>query len=176
MRRGLPRATSIRPAGRAHRWAHVLGGIDTAGRRWTAGGSERAQIHQGEPQVDSFYPAPDDVPGQPGQLLRSKAYATAVPDGARACRPLYTTTRDGTTLRPWRVPSSGVATEPTSGPRTVIAWGTPHDQLRAEVRPVTARQHIHRGSDAGAGHDRGKAGCWSLPPTSAWARPVRTLI
>lgn len=80
-----------------------------------------AKLHEGEPVVDAFYDAPDDVPARPGVLVRSEPYTRDVPDGALAWRILYTTTRDegqpalasGIVVAP-----AGAATDPLP----VIAW------------------------------------------------------
>ena len=50
-------------------------------------------IHRGQPLVDAFYDAPDDVPAEPGALLRTEPFTRTIPDGAAAWRILYTTTR-----------------------------------------------------------------------------------
>ncbi|WP_269306106.1 lipase family protein [Aeromicrobium sp. HA] len=47
------------------------------------------------PRPDAFYAAPDDTPRSPGLLLRAEPFVTDVPDGARAWRILYSTTRAG---------------------------------------------------------------------------------
>jgi uncharacterized membrane protein HdeD (DUF308 family) len=73
----------------------------------------------GEP--DDFYTAPDDVPAEPGQLLRSEPFSTGVPEDAEAWRILYTTTRDDDTP----AVASGivlVSTRAPAGPRPVVAW------------------------------------------------------
>jgi acetyl esterase/lipase len=67
---------------------------------------------------DAFYRA--EVEGTPGTLLRSEALSRAVPDGERAWRILYVTTRgDGS-----RTLASGVVMAPAhaSGARPVLAW------------------------------------------------------
>lgn len=49
------------------------------------------------PQPGRFYAAPDSVPTEPGQLLRTERLSEGVPHGAEAWRMLYTTTNaDGT--------------------------------------------------------------------------------
>ncbi len=45
------------------------------------------------PRPDRFYSAPKDTPRSPGLLLRAEPFTTDVPDGARAWRILYSTTR-----------------------------------------------------------------------------------
>ncbi|MFC0673683.1 lipase family protein [Brachybacterium hainanense] len=48
------------------------------------------------PAPDAFAAAPQDVPAEPGRLLRVEPFTTAVPAGAEAWRILYTTTtQDG---------------------------------------------------------------------------------
>ncbi|NLB46909.1 MAG: lipase [Microbacteriaceae bacterium] len=53
-----------------------------------------AQLFAGSPlpQPDSFYTAPDTVPGAPGQLIRTEPLTVGVPPGAQAWKMLYTTT------------------------------------------------------------------------------------
>src|SRR5687768_15603138 len=41
----------------------------------------------------AFYATPAKVPARPGSLMRSEPYLEGVPDGVRAWRILYTTTR-----------------------------------------------------------------------------------
>jgi acetyl esterase/lipase len=80
-----------------------------------------AAIHRAEPRPDAFYDAPDEVPAQPGVLLRSVAYSTGIPESARAWRILYTSTRDDQTP----VLASAIVVvgrDAPAGPRPVIAW------------------------------------------------------
>jgi acetyl esterase/lipase len=67
---------------------------------------------------DSFYSG--TVAGNPGPLLRSEKFTRAVPEGERAWRILYVTTRgDGS-----RTLASAIVMAPAhpSGPRPVLAW------------------------------------------------------
>lgn len=59
-----------------------------------AAGIVSVRLHQGLPQVDGFYTAPAVVPSEPGVLLRAEPFTRAMPEGSRAWRILYTTTRD----------------------------------------------------------------------------------
>lgn len=80
-----------------------------------------AKLHAGEPVVDAFYDAPDDVPDRPGVLLRSEPYSRDVPTGAVAWRILYTTTRDD--AEP--ALASGIVVVPAAAggePFPVVAW------------------------------------------------------
>ena len=89
-------------------------------------------INAGEPVLDAFYDTPDDVPAEPGALLRSEPFTRAIPDGARAWRILYTTTdaegspvvASGIVVVPESDDVAGAdATEGTAGePAPVIAW------------------------------------------------------
>jgi uncharacterized membrane protein HdeD (DUF308 family)/acetyl esterase/lipase len=78
-------------------------------------------LNRGQPVVDAFYDPPPTVPDEPGRLIRSEPFTRVVPDGARAWRILYTTTRgDG-------IPAvaSALVAAPTNGPDgpvPVIAW------------------------------------------------------
>lgn len=80
-----------------------------------------AKVHRSSSQPDAFYAAPSNIPSTPGALLRSEPFTRAVPEGARAWRILYTTTRDDRTSA---VASAIVlvSKQAPSGPRPVIAW------------------------------------------------------
>ncbi|HEX5089623.1 MAG TPA: lipase family protein [Nocardioides sp.] len=79
------------------------------------------KLHAGNPVPDAFYTAPDHVPSEPGQLLRTEPFDRAVPDTAQAWRILYTTTRDEG--EPAVASALVVAPkELPDGPRPVIAW------------------------------------------------------
>ena len=71
---------------------------------------------------DAFYDPPPDVPRKPGALLRSEPLKDVIlPAGVRGWRILYATTVDDNT------PATAVAivfapTDPSVGPRPVIAW------------------------------------------------------
>ncbi len=78
-------------------------------------------ISESAPEPDAFYTAPDELPAEPGALLRTEAFDRALPDDAEAWRVLYTTTRDD------GVPAIASAlvvapAGPPSGPLPVIAW------------------------------------------------------
>jgi len=79
------------------------------------------KLHAGNPVPDDFYAAPDDVPSEPGRLLRSEPFDRALPDNAQAWRILYTTTRD----EGEPAVASALVVAPRDlpdGPRPVIAW------------------------------------------------------
>ncbi len=71
---------------------------------------------------DAFYDPPEQVPNQPGALLRSEELAgVTLPEGMRGWRILYTTTINDTT------PATAVATvfapvDPPASPYPVITW------------------------------------------------------
>lgn len=74
----------------------------------------------GAPVPDGFYDAPEDVPAEPGRLLRAEPFDRAVPDGAQAWRILYTTTRaEG---EPAVASGLVVAPRGQAGPAPVVAW------------------------------------------------------
>lgn len=75
------------------------------------------------PRPDDFYSAPRDTVRSPGLLLRAEPFTTDVPDGVRAWRILYSTTR-------------------TNGDAVVASAlvAVPRDQLRART-PVIAWAH-----------------------------------
>lgn len=70
---------------------------------------------------DAFYQWPSQLPARPGALLRAEPFERAVPEGARAWRILYTTTRSDN--RPV-IASAIVLTSasPSRRPRPVVAW------------------------------------------------------
>ncbi len=79
------------------------------------------RLHQGLPQVDGFYAAPAVVPSEPGVLLRAEPFTRAMPEGSRAWRILYTTTRDEG--QPALASALVVAPrDPPAGPLPLIAW------------------------------------------------------
>ncbi|WP_241156158.1 lipase family protein [Leucobacter chromiireducens] len=87
-----------RPRGRLARWSRTAGAVLSLvlavalalGTGWILGGVPL-------PQPGKFYAAPEQVPAEPGQLLRTERLSTGVPRGAEAWRILYTTTNaDGT--------------------------------------------------------------------------------
>jgi pimeloyl-ACP methyl ester carboxylesterase/uncharacterized membrane protein HdeD (DUF308 family) len=83
-------------------------------------GGISAQLNEGEPEVDDFYNAPDDVPAEPGRLLRAEPFDRTMPDNAEAWRILYTTTRDEGA--PALASAIVVAPLERSGALPVIAW------------------------------------------------------
>jgi Secretory lipase len=69
---------------------------------------------------DAFYDAPGQRPAQPGALIRAEPFSRTVPEGARAWRILYATTRaDGA---PAVASAIVVAAGETAAPRPVLAW------------------------------------------------------
>lgn len=73
------------------------------------------------PRPDAFYTAPDELPAEPGALLRAEPFTRGVPAHAQAWRILYTTTRD----EQEPAVASGIVVAPRDaapGPRPVIAW------------------------------------------------------
>lgn len=79
-----------------------------------------SQLNSGTPVVDEFYAAPSEVPSEPGALLRSEPFERGIPDGAKAWRILYTTTRDEG--QPALASAIVVIPETSSDPLPVIAW------------------------------------------------------
>jgi len=78
-------------------------------------------LTDGAPVVDAFYDAPDDVPREPGQLIRSDAYVGRAPTGAAVTRILYTTTD----ARGLPAVASALVIAPAEmplGSRPVVAW------------------------------------------------------
>ncbi|MBV9424322.1 MAG: DUF308 domain-containing protein [Solirubrobacterales bacterium] len=118
--RGRPDLHASARARRRRRW---LRGAGAVGALILALGllAASAEIHRSTASPGPFYTAPRVVPPRPGVLLRSERFTLGIPDGWRAWRILYTTTRDE------NVPAvaSGVvivSKDAPSGPRPVIAW------------------------------------------------------
>lgn len=117
--------TGARPS-RLRRWARTVGAVASlAAAALLAWGSGTVLGGSPMPQPGAFYTPPADVPGAPGQLLRSEPLDSGVPEGARAWKILYTTTHpDGTPAV-----SSGTVlapVEPTKRPLPLlsVAHGT----------------------------------------------------
>lgn len=118
--RGDAADAAPRPRGRIRRWGRVVVSVVALVLAIGLAGIS-AQLRQGEPVVDAFYDAPDDVPGEPGVLLRAEPFERGVPDGARAWRILYTTTRD----EGEPALASGLVVAPAeqaADPHPVVAW------------------------------------------------------
>ena len=78
-------------------------------------------VSDSTPVPDDFYAVPDDVPAEPGQLLRTADFDRAIPDGATAQRILYTTTALGD--EPALASALLVVPEDAGGdPLPVVAW------------------------------------------------------
>jgi uncharacterized membrane protein HdeD (DUF308 family)/alpha-beta hydrolase superfamily lysophospholipase len=84
-------------------------------------GSASLSLHAGSPEPDGFYTPPADIPATPGTLLLAEPFERAIPDGARAWRILYTTTRDDQTPAVASALVVAPATPPAN-PSPVIAW------------------------------------------------------
>nr|WP_281496691.1 lipase family protein [Ornithinimicrobium sp. F0845] len=106
--------------GRARPWLQLVGGalalVLALGAAFLG-----VQARSGAPAVDAFYATPDEVPDEPGVLLRSEPFTRDVPEGATGWRILYTTTAaDGAPAT-----ASAIVLVPEgvgAGPPPVIAW------------------------------------------------------
>ena len=116
-------ADAARPAGPrpgvTHRWRRTLAAA-VALAVALAAGSVSALLRRGSPVVDAFYAPPRDVPGQPGQLIRSEPFERGLPEGSQGWRILYTTT-DATNAP---AVASGLVVVPRGGTGDwpVISW------------------------------------------------------
>jgi fermentation-respiration switch protein FrsA (DUF1100 family) len=87
---------------------------------------------------EAFYDPPSPLPMDAGSLLRSEPFTLDVPDGARAWRILYTTTRaDGTMGTASAVVMIGQ--RPPPGPRPVLAWAHGTTGISAGCAPSMVR-------------------------------------
>lgn len=118
--RGLakPQRAEVR-AGQHRAWLRLTGSVLALLLALGAGVlGYQARTHA--PAVDAFYATPDDLPAEPGVLLRSEPFTRDVPAGATGWRILYTTTAaDGSPAT-----ASGLVLTPddVDGPAPVIAW------------------------------------------------------
>lgn len=129
--------------GPARRWTRAGAALVSVGLAAVAAVAS-ATLHSGSPVVDAFYAAPRDVPGQPGQLVRSEPFTRQVPAGARAWRILYTTTRgDGSPAV-----ASGLVVVPASGAGSwpVIDWDHGTTGFAQSCAPSLAAQPFESGA------------------------------
>jgi uncharacterized membrane protein HdeD (DUF308 family)/alpha-beta hydrolase superfamily lysophospholipase len=78
-------------------------------------------LRGGAPEADAFYDPPAQVPADAGSLLAAETFERDVPEGARAWRILYTTTRD----EGQPAVASAVVVAPAQAadePHDVVAW------------------------------------------------------
>lgn len=91
--RRVPGTPAKASSGPIRRWtrtiaaalALLLAAAAAAGSAFILGGSPL-------PEPDAFYAAPERLPSQPGQLVRTEPLTTGVPEGAEAWKILFTTT------------------------------------------------------------------------------------
>jgi uncharacterized membrane protein HdeD (DUF308 family)/predicted esterase len=115
-----PEQPARRRPGVARRWVNVAGAASALVAAVVVAGVS-AKLHEGTPTVDAFYTAPDDVPAEPGALLRAEPFTRRIPDGADAWRILYTTTRaDGIPALASALVIAPAERDPE--PLPVIAW------------------------------------------------------
>ncbi|MFS0887152.1 lipase family protein [Aeromicrobium sp. 179-A 4D2 NHS] len=111
------------------------------------------------PRPDGFYAAPPDTPRSPGLLLKAEPFTTDVPDGARAWRILYSTTRadDEPTVASALV---AVPRDELMGRAPVIAWAHGTTGFRPRCAPSLKTRHTIGAGGVDAVHaalDRGWA-------------------
>src|SRR5690606_29707134 len=141
-----PASTSGAPA---RRWPAVArAGLALAVALASAGLS--ARLHEGTPAVDAFYDTPEEVPAEPGTLLRVERFTRRIPDGASAWRILYTTTK-GRGRAGDRQRDRGGAVRPAAGAATGHRLGARHDRRRPELRAVAASRAVRVGGVLRAG-------------------------
>jgi len=101
----------------AARYALAVGFVVLAGSAWWV----NSWLADGSPVVDSFYDAPETLPDERGELIRSDEYAGVHPAGGTVRRILYSTTD----RRGVRAVASALVIAPIDappGPRPVISW------------------------------------------------------
>lgn len=126
------------------RWLHAAG-AGLALLVALALGAVSAKLHEGAPMVDAFYTAPEDVPAEPGALLRAEPFTRRIPDGAAAWRILYTTTRNQgvpATASAIVVAPADAATEP----RPVIAWAHGTTGVARNCAPSVLAEPLESGA------------------------------
>jgi pimeloyl-ACP methyl ester carboxylesterase len=121
-----------------------------------------ATLSSAAPTPDDFYEAPDEVPAEAGRLLRAEPFARTMPEGARAWRILYTTTRDEGQSA---VASALVVVpeETPDAPLPVIAWAHGTTGAAQGCAPTI----VDSGLESGAffALDRVLANGWALVAT-----------
>lgn len=117
--RGGRRGATSEAPGRLRPWVNVGGAVLAllVALGLAALGS---QLRKGEPVVDAFYVTPAEIPADPGVLIAAESFERNMPDGARAWRILYSTTRDEGV--PAVASAVVVVPEGVEGPLPVIAW------------------------------------------------------
>lgn len=117
---GINHIVAVRSRGRLRGWARVAGAAAALVIALALAGVG-AQLHRGVTVIDDFYTAPASVPAAAGVLIRSETFSREIPDGAKAWRILYTTTRDDSTP----ALASAIVVAPSDAslaPFPVIAW------------------------------------------------------
>jgi acetyl esterase/lipase len=108
-------------AARRHRWLRWVLGIVGGLVVLVAIAAVLFFVFTRNPEVGAFYDPPDDVPADPGAILRSEPFDDGLPTGARGWKVLYASTdAEG---RPLAVSGLIIASAtPTPGPHPVLAW------------------------------------------------------
>lgn len=121
VRRSLGRSPALTPR---RGWLRVTGTVLGAGLAVALVAVSLA-LHRDTPSPDAFYDAPDTMPVEPGQLLRSQPYTSdEIPADAMVWRILYTTTRDEGVpgVASGLVVAPAAATGAGGTPSRVVAW------------------------------------------------------
>lgn len=94
-----------------------------------------------DPSPDEFYAPPDDVPAQPGTVIRSEPFTAGIPAGARAWRVLYSSTDPAG--KPIAVSGLVIApTDPPAGPRPILAWSHGTVGITSACAPSLAKKPL----------------------------------
>jgi pimeloyl-ACP methyl ester carboxylesterase len=102
-------------------------------------------LHFAHPHPDDFYAAPAHPPSDHGVLVRSEPFTRNVPDGSRAWRILYTTTRgDGTATNGSAIVVA--ATQAPATPRPVVVWAHGATGIAPDCAPSLGGDPVGTGS------------------------------
>lgn len=129
-------------AGPERRWARTI--VAVLSVALAAGAATlNAVIVGGSPVVDEFYAPPRAVPEEPGRLIRAEPFTRKIPDGARAWRILYTTTRGNGSAA---VASGLVVVPDGGGPWPVIDWAHGTTGFAEDCAPSLAAEPFESGA------------------------------
>jgi hypothetical protein len=141
-------------AARRHRWLRWVLGIVGGLVVLVAIAVVLFFVFTRNPEVGAFYDPPDDVPADPGAILRAEPFDDGLPTGARGWKVLYASTdAEG---RPLAVSGLIIASAtPTPGPHPVLAWAHGTTGIARPCAPSVTDDPLDGIPDMTAPIDRG---------------------
>lgn len=122
-------------------------------------------VSDSTPVPDGFYSAPQDVPAEPGALLRTADFDRDVPDGARAWRILYTSTA----LDDEQALASAILVVPDDAgeePLPLVAWAHGTTGVAEGCAPSLLDDPFEAGAMFTHAPDAGVVGVAAMAPAS----------